>query len=552
MPDHVETNVRLPICALAALAAVRERWGTSRDETVRQLLAEHVGAQEAKPDPEARLTHISTVLCYPAPPRRYGEQRQDTPLRIRAPAELLRRARAVSLTLPGQYPRARRDYQARTLTDAVVTAIWRAEHFTDDFLDGLLPVLRHQSALALWQLTTAVTSTGPEKSLLLAAETAKARMRNRTVVPADEAAEARQLGRTADILREETAWHAPARFQAAANLARHWLTGPGAEAFEQQLYDQRDLGNPLYLAQIRTAVRPPHAWGASSSYDWTGRGGTAVWRAHRRVEVQDFEDWLTRRSERDDADRVTARPGWLIRTPAAWHARTVRGPLPEPFADWAAAGQLLTFPYQEEGRQGVWPLLRPPGRPGGWAPVPGIEPVLAAAATVPPERITGFIEAQLVEWNHTSEKEPALHIALDLPAAQARAFGYITADEQHRISAAADAATWREMDALIDDHRDKLEEPKLQQLLKARDKPHRFRRRALEVGLKGKDVSRFTVTPATWRWPGGSVAAALLAGAPADRLLWLAAAAHRSSGLLLEQSMQEAWHQAFDRYGRRM
>lgn len=60
---HTETNVRLPYCALDALAAVMDRRGTSRDETVRQLLAEHVELQETR-DPDDRLTHISTVLRY--------------------------------------------------------------------------------------------------------------------------------------------------------------------------------------------------------------------------------------------------------------------------------------------------------------------------------------------------------------------------------------------------------------------------------------------------------------------------------------------------------
>ncbi|GGW69955.1 hypothetical protein [Streptomyces xantholiticus] len=56
------------------------------------------------------------------------------------------------LLTPGQtaYQRAYRDYQARMLTDAVVTAIARAEHFTDGFLSGLFPVPRHRSALGLW------------------------------------------------------------------------------------------------------------------------------------------------------------------------------------------------------------------------------------------------------------------------------------------------------------------------------------------------------------------------------------------------------------------
>ncbi|GHD86782.1 hypothetical protein [Streptomyces naganishii] len=44
------------------------RRGASRNETVRQLLAEHVEEQERK-DPEDRITHISTVLRCRSPPR---------------------------------------------------------------------------------------------------------------------------------------------------------------------------------------------------------------------------------------------------------------------------------------------------------------------------------------------------------------------------------------------------------------------------------------------------------------------------------------------------
>ncbi|BFO23221.1 hypothetical protein SHKM778_96090 (plasmid) [Streptomyces sp. KM77-8] len=137
-PKTAETNVRLPPCAFGALAAAMTRQGTSRDATVRRLMTEHVERQEQE-DPDDRLTHISTVLRYPPPPRWRKDPRQDRPLRLRASADLLERARAVSLVLPGQYQRAFRDYQSRALTDAVVTAIAVAERFTDEFLDGLLP-----------------------------------------------------------------------------------------------------------------------------------------------------------------------------------------------------------------------------------------------------------------------------------------------------------------------------------------------------------------------------------------------------------------------------
>jgi hypothetical protein len=64
---YVETNVRVPPCASAALQTIAARRGTSRDETVRRLLSEYVERQEHL-DPEERLTHVSTVLRYQLPP----------------------------------------------------------------------------------------------------------------------------------------------------------------------------------------------------------------------------------------------------------------------------------------------------------------------------------------------------------------------------------------------------------------------------------------------------------------------------------------------------
>ncbi|GAA5068767.1 hypothetical protein [Streptomyces similanensis] len=93
------------------------------------------------------------------------------PLRLRAPSALLERARAVSLRQPGQHPR---DYQGSMLTDAVTTSIVRAEPFEDDFLTGLLPLLRHGAALVLWRLAAAATSTRPEKAGLLEATAVRA------------------------------------------------------------------------------------------------------------------------------------------------------------------------------------------------------------------------------------------------------------------------------------------------------------------------------------------------------------------------------------------
>ncbi|MFF1872989.1 hypothetical protein [Kitasatospora herbaricolor] len=546
MPAYTETNVRLPPCALDALAAVAARRGTSRDETVRQLLTKHVEAQEQEPDPDNRRTHISTVLRYPPPPRWRGDPRRDRPLRLRAPADLLERARAVSLTLPGQYERAYRDYQSRRLTDAVMTAIARVEPFTDDFLGSLLPMLRHRAALGLWRLTTAVTSTKPEKALLVEAEAIRTRMAYEEpsgddLTPAEE-----HLLLAAEALEEEVAWHAPERFREAVGLARRLLAGPDAETGEQLLYAQGDEWEDLYQDALQ-AANPFALLEEASGYDWVGRGGTAVWRAHRRVELQDFEDWLIGRED-TDTERVMPRPGWLLRTPATWHTHVPvsRGPLPEPYATWVAQSRALAFPHRSG--QAVWPLLR---RPDGWGPVPGIEPLTRAAADLRPDKMTGFVEATLVDWNHEFEDGPTLPIALEIPADKAQAFGFITTEERHEAMAQAHLATRRRMDDIISDFESHgFEEEILQLLREARHSTPKFR--GLARQFDKRIASKFTQARATWRWPGRSAAGELLAGTQANLVACLATQAYRHGRLLLEYSMHEAWQDAFDRYGRRM
>jgi hypothetical protein len=49
----------------------------------------------------------------------------------------------------------------------------------------------------------------------------------------------------AQALNEDVAWHSPACFQVAANIARDILTGPGAAAGEQLLYEQRAEWNAI-------------------------------------------------------------------------------------------------------------------------------------------------------------------------------------------------------------------------------------------------------------------------------------------------------------------
>ncbi|MFF1680786.1 hypothetical protein ACFVYG_32705 [Streptomyces sp. NPDC058256] len=551
MSGHTETNVRLPPCAFEALATVVAREGTSRDATVRRLLAEHVERQEQE-YPEDRLTHISTVLRYPPPPRWRGDPRTDLPLRLRLPAGLLERARAVSLRLPGQYQRAFRDYQGRMVTDAVMTAIARSEPFEDEVLEGLLPLLHHRAARNLWRLAAAALCTRPELLLLDAAE----RLRSKSAWTSGALDEAdRHLLLVVEALEEDAAWHSPARFRVAANIARDLLTGPEAAAKERVLHEDGEAWHLLHQDTLR-ADEEHRSWllRGTTTYDFTGRGGTAVWRAERQVGLQYFEDWLLGRTGDDTAGYVTEPPGWMLTRPSGWNALapslTSAGRLPQPYAQWAAEGRALVFPHSN--RQALWPLRHCSGPPG-WEPVPGAEPLLAAARGLRPEQIPGFIEAVLIDWNHEFDEDdeaPDLRLALDLPVSRVYDFGLITAEERQRAMAQAREATLQEMDDIIaalkdDDHG----EDDLRELQEVRGSAREFTRVAKRIDKRVG--SAFRVGKAVWQWPGLSAAGELLAGSPADLVQWLADAAHDRSTLILGESMQQAWGYAFDRYGRR-
>ncbi|MFF8932334.1 hypothetical protein ACF1AO_34285 [Streptomyces longwoodensis] len=558
----METNVRLPPCAFAALDRVAARWGTSRDATARRLLSEHVQAQEDRA-PDDRLTHISTVLRYPPLGKRAPAPRTARPLRLRAQPDLLERARAVSLRLPGQYARGHRDYQARTLTDAVMTAIATAEPIVDDFLEGLLPLLRQRAALGLWRLATAATATGPEREALNAARKAAEDGWPLEVSaedfdgPDDEVpARMRRVQLVARILEEDVAWHAPGRFEVAANLARSSLTGPGAEDVEILLYEQAEDWQELYQDTLHAdrERKKQLLAGTFEYYDFTGRGGTAVWRAERRVEQQDFETWLTSQPTGTAAARLITPPGWMLRKPESWHAHMPdhpagEGDLPQPYEQWVAQGKVLCFPSQ--GRRVFWPLTPHPKAPG-WTPVPGIEPVIAAAGHLRPDQLSAFIEAVFIDWAHEFEDDVSGQITLRLPVDRAVEFGLLTLEDQHAHMAAARTQTLQLMDAIIEEFRqdDPLDVDRIEQLCKARGRSQEFGRLAREYDAR--IGSKFRTVRPSWPWPGGSVAHTLLSGSSPRLLQCLAHWAHRNSIRILEESMENAWNRAFDRYGRQV
>lgn len=545
MPEREETNVRLLVCAHDALAVIAARRGCSRDETVRQLLSDHVARQEQLPEPD-QLGHIATVLRYPTPQRMKLDARAGRflamPLRLRLPPGIAMRARAMSLRLPGQSIRAHRDYQARLLTDAVMTAIAWEEPFDDDYLRGLPSTLRRRTAMGLWHLAVAATSTRPELTVLLAAEDLRTELR----APRERLDHAQQRAlRIAEALENDIAWHSDARFEVATAIARDLLGGQRAEANEVMLYEQGTAWNELRLDRAITdedgggSDRRMQYTNGLGPYDWTGRGGTAVWRAERAVEVEDFEAWLIGDQVGGCATRVVRPPGWSVAVPDGWHAAVFRRMLPEPHASWAAAGRVLAVPLGN--RVAAWPLR---SAAGGVTPIPRIEPLLKAAEGLRPEQVSGFAEAILIDWRadldaeREEESDEPAPFRLLLPADIAMRFGLITEDERQQLLADARLATSVAMDKVIQSVGE--DKPELRaQLLRARANVASFRRLARKTG------ATFTVAPTMWPWPGGSVVEELATCTSAEGLHWVAMWALKARQRALESSMEQAWQHAF-------
>jgi len=520
-----ETNVIVPECAMSALMSIVDARGQSRDQIVRQLLDEHLHRQELRKRDD-RLTHISTVLRYPAAPLGRKQPRTGVRLRLRLPLGTTERARAVSLRLPGQSVRARKDYQSRQLTDAVITAIAVVTPFTDDFLDGLPPLLRHCTAIRLWQAAVAATCTEPEQVVLNEAYDVRLKPPSKRSI-----ADGRLL-RVAAALEADVAWHSPRRFEAAAKLARAWLSNHAPRSGQTALdklgeeWDEelQDLRNPRECD--------------SSGYDWPGRGATAVWRARRLVEMDELERWLLRHAEPADSElyRVDP-PGWLIRLPTGWCTHAVPEPIGEPFATWLATGRLLMF--SNRGRSALWPLRETSTAPG-WEPIPGLEPVIKAAKKLSSNKYTSFIEAVLLAWDvddpeHLEALQPPLRVFVD----KALEFGFINIDEVRAIRAEARSQTVQQMQSIVDDLPDEYADLR-PDLASAVGRTREFAIIAKAAGIT------FQATRATWAWPLTTVADEAVSGQGADAVEWLAQVNYDAYNRRLQRAMEAAFRRAFD------
>lgn len=506
-----QTSVRISTRAAECLSAITKDRGVSRDQAVRELLQEHVAAQAAGSE-EQRLTHISTVLRFPPPPPGRGP---DGRVRLapRLDPGVAARAGSMSLRLPGQATnRGFRDYGARPLTDAVVTAIARVKPFVDEGLEGLPPLLRQREALGLWRLTVAATLTHAEQRALLGPKV-------------DQSAEL-----TADVLREENvAWHAPWRFEVARHLALQLLAGSQAEANRRMLWDQTEEFDALRWDLERSDLDHRYLTGLSwPAYDLQGRGGTAVWRAQRTLAVERLAQWLTTGSE----PRTTAEPpGWTLTVPQGWRGRRFRyrDQLPPQHQSDLDSGRVLRV--DAGSRSVLWPY------DDDGAPIGGFDAVIAGAGDIAPAEV---VEVVLVTAEDT-EMYPRV------PASTACELGFISPAERDELVTDAAQQTQSEIASALSraERRDalsplyRLDEADWDALRAAADDPERF------AALARRSHLQCRVVRPTWTWEVESIAELLAGGASRAQLQWLAGATRRIHRYALERSMQVAWNRAF-------
>jgi hypothetical protein len=475
-----------------------EATGLSRDALLLRLVTDHVHAQIAR-EPESRLVHMSSVLAWPPPAlgRRGGQRdgRRRVPLRL--DDEVVVAAKECAFILPGQASsRGPQHYKARPLTDAVTTALALAHPFDEVGLEDLPPILTYRQALALWRLTVAATATRAEQHALYA------------------------KGVTADILRQEdVAWHHPWRFEVAHHLARLLLAASDREENLAMLHRQgADFEAQLYDLE-RTDDFSDHSWlhdAPARPQDMQGRGGAAVWRADRKLAVEDISRWL------HSAPRPTPlsvdRPGWDLAVPRNWVGvpHRVGDRVPQGQLADVEAGRVLRVAHGS--RFTLWPYQH------DGSPIRGFEHITAPLAG----RVTPAAVVEMVLI--TTEQ---LGFYPRVPAAVAHELGFISQTDRDDLITRAQAFTQASIDRAMDAHfitdeeRDALEA--------ARHDVTQFVNLARRIGLRPRVVYPI------WEWKVDSIADELNSGLlDADRLEYLAGAMRNIHAYALELSMRSA------------
>lgn len=579
----VETNVRVPQCALDALVDIKaERGFRSRDETVQQILSEYVTAQkklQKRDDLSEVQTHVATVMRYPLPGRG-ARSEPSVPLRLRLTPDVAEAAKRFGFVLPGQSQfRGHHQYQARPLTDAVLTAISLQKDFSDDVLAGIRPRIRQEAARGLWQLVV-VSSLSEWEAAIFDRYRKEQQTRDKQRRLGRSPDEFSEVSLVADELFERNiSWHSPERNKLARELARELLSGPDAATVEQQLFDH-DLLNPdwrknltarraLYTSRLPTPTGP-----STLLHRFDGRGAGAVWRARRNLISEEIVPWLLKSTTIDSSHEVTCTvrpPDWILKIPPGWRPHELsKGPTDVRWDEHVA--QARVFDLRAEGQRFLWPTVATPTGP---EPVPGIETFLSAARSHPKSssHSAGFlIEILLREFLppdtnslvrvNISLKEDGLvdlpgylqeelHQTVQVPAYRAHEFGFIDKATRDQLVTDAKVANDENVDKLLAElhsHRESHVRDFGVKLSSMKRQPAKLSY-ALNTAKKYLDEHnvhvRFSYRQAAHSWPVVSVADAIATGAPRDTLSWLTGYSIRATSHLLHRSMELTSRQAF-------
>lgn len=581
---RVETNVRVPESVLEALRELCAERGRSRDAVLRELLEEHLRLQALVP-PGTRLTHVCTLLRHPAPPEHRGQKPGGELLRLRLDPGVAERARAVSLRLPGQPVRGGpRDYQARPLADAVLAAIERVRPLVDPVLDGLLRLITHDAARGLWELVVAASLTGAEEELLSDADPDWPELNHR---PARRRFAPEHAQDVAEALRQREAWHAPHRHALLAHFTYTLLTGPDAQGNAAMLHEQGHAWEAL-RNDMRWYTDDDH-WLLRDAPEvheevLEGRGGSAVWRARRRVALNGTGLWLRERDRPGPArDHVVYPPGLRLRLPPGWHSLVLpRGAVPAPvWAGHLQRGRLLALPVRSATV--LWPVLSSPGG-GPPGPVPGVEAAFAALArTVRRDPFT-VVEAVLARFDGTPEpaeegpeREPAWTVPTQDPESDRRDTpdtpDWSGEDEIRPGRVLVPADTAHDLGLIDTATRDRLTAQSREHTLHAMrtalawlesHPTHGIDARGLAALRSSVSIDKaryfatiltragfpFEAGVALWHWPVASVAEAVERGCAPAAVGWLASWSEASLDKFARMHRVEAWESGFVRFRR--
>lgn len=375
-----QSTVLISAAAFAALESLVAAGGRSRDATVRELLEAYVTDQKAlgRVRPDRRLTHIGTVLHYPAclnEPGRTPGRVQPRRLPFRASPALLTAARAHAYRIPGHSPgRGHQDYSSRLLGDAIATAICSKQPFVEPELEGLPPTVEHGIADVLWQLTKAATMTHTEWVDL--------EQRMLRVLNPDQVA--RSTDRRVTFLSPELLdfmWHSPERSAVALALAHQYLGDPSEEN-----HAILTGTGPTFDIEIDFLLESSPGRSGNEEIkrvmfsNAEGRAASRLW-VRGRAEAHDrLARWLAGAADGARRSPLVDPPGWVLRWRPEWRSRRFQHgqPLPEDLHAHIAAGHVLHV--VAGSRSAVWPLVD--AQAG--EPVAGFDQVIAGMRTARP------------------------------------------------------------------------------------------------------------------------------------------------------------------------